>query len=130
MIKYMGRAIVCVQYAENPIKHGIKVFCVCSAISGIMLAYKIYCWKDDKTTDGMTVILCNNLLQTAGLTGVQWRTLYTDKYYTLMSSAKHLYNEYRWTCVGTIVPTEKKECGHQDLPSHELSNGACNMVES
>ncbi len=35
-----------------------------------MLAYTIYCGKDDKTTDGTTVTLCNNdLLQTAGLTG-------------------------------------------------------------
>jgi hypothetical protein len=50
-------------------------------------------------------------------------------YYTSISLAKHLYNKYQWTCVGTIVPTEKKECGHHDLPYHKLSNGARNMVE-
>ncbi len=48
MIKYMGRAIAWVQYMPaKPIKHGIKVFCICCAVSGIMLAYKIYCGKDD-----------------------------------------------------------------------------------
>ncbi len=130
MIKYMGRAIAWVQYMPaKPIKHGIKVFCICCAISGIMLAYKIYCGKDDKTTDGMMVTLCDNLLQTAGLTGVQGRTLYTDNYYTSMSLVKHLYNKYQWTCVGTIIPTEKKEGGNHDLPFCKLSNGAHNMVE-
>ncbi len=39
MIKYMGRAIAWVQYMPTkPIKHGINVFCICCAISGIMLA--------------------------------------------------------------------------------------------
>jgi hypothetical protein len=48
MIKYMGRTIAWVQYMlAKPIKHGLKVFCICCAISGIMLAYKIYCGKDD-----------------------------------------------------------------------------------
>jgi hypothetical protein len=48
MIKYMGGAIGWVQYMPaKPIKHGIKVFCVCYAISGILLAYKV-CTKEDK----------------------------------------------------------------------------------
>jgi len=43
MIKYMGRAVGFVQYMPaKPIKHGIKVFCLCCAYSGVMLAYKIY----------------------------------------------------------------------------------------
>ncbi len=63
MIKYMGRAIAWVQYMPaKPTKHGIKVFCVCCAVSGIMLAYKVYCGKEDKKTDGTTVSLCDNLL--------------------------------------------------------------------
>ncbi len=52
-----------------------------------------------------------------------------DNYYTSMSLEKHIYNKYWWTCVGTIVPTEKKKCGHHDLPFHKLSKGACIMVE-
>ena len=43
MIKYMGRAVGFVQYMPaKPIEHGIKVFCLCCAYSGVMLAYKIY----------------------------------------------------------------------------------------
>jgi hypothetical protein len=58
MIKYMGHAIAWVQYMPaKPIMHGIKVFCICCAVSGIMLAFKIYCGKDDKTTDGTTIQL-------------------------------------------------------------------------
>jgi hypothetical protein len=94
-----------------------------------MLANKIYCGKEDKTTDGTMLTLCNSLLQMAGLTGAQGRTLHNNNYYTSMSLAKHLYNKYRWTCIGTIIPTEKKERGHHDLPFHKLSNGARNMVE-
>ena len=43
MIKYMGRAMTYVQYIPaKPIKHGIKVYCLCCAYSGVMLAYQIY----------------------------------------------------------------------------------------
>jgi hypothetical protein len=129
-IKYMGRAIAWVQYMPAKlIKHGIKVFCVCCAVSGIMLAYKVYCGKGGKKTDGTVVSLCDNLLQKAGLTDTQGRTLYTDNYYTSMSLVKHLYNKYRWICVGTIVPTEKNELASHDLSFHKLSNGARNMIE-
>jgi hypothetical protein len=72
---------------------------------------------------------CDNLITMAGLTGAQGRTLYTDNYYTSMNFLKHLYNKYRWTCVGTIVPTKKKEQAAHDVPFLKLSNGALNMVE-
>jgi hypothetical protein len=130
MIKYMGRAIAWVQYMPaKPIKHGIKVLCVCCAVSGIMLAYKVYCGKGDKKMGGTVISLCDNLLQKAGLTDAQGRTLYTNNYYTSLSLVKHLHNKYRWTCVGTIVPTEKNERASHDLPFHKLSNGARNMTE-
>jgi hypothetical protein len=39
MIKYCGCAVAFIQYMPvKPIKHGIKVFCVCCTILGIMLA--------------------------------------------------------------------------------------------
>ncbi len=130
MIKYMGRAIAWVQnMPAKPIKHGIKVFCICFAVSGIMLLFKIYCGRDDKTTDGTTIQLCDNLITMVGLTGMQGCMLYTDNYYTSMSLLKHLYNKYRWTRVGTIVPTEKNEWAAHDVPFLKLSNGAQNVVE-
>jgi hypothetical protein len=62
MIKYMVRVIVWVQYMPaKPKKHGIKVFCVCCAVSGIMLAYKVSCGKGNKKTDGTVVSLHGNL---------------------------------------------------------------------
>ena len=48
MIRYCGRAVSFAQYMPaKPIKHGIKVFCVCfcCAFSGIMLACEVYCGK-------------------------------------------------------------------------------------
>mgnify|MGYP000973096898 CR=1 FL=1 len=47
MIKYCGRAVAFVQYMPaKPIKHGLKVFCLCCAYSAIMLSFEVYCRKD------------------------------------------------------------------------------------
>ena len=109
MIKYCGRAVAFLQYMPaKPIKHGIKVFCVCCAVSGIMLAYEVYCCNKDKKTDGTSVQVCVRLVKEAELTRSCGRTLHTDTYYTSIKLAKHLFEKYRWTLVGTIVPTDKK----------------------
>jgi hypothetical protein len=84
MIKYCGRVIPFIQYMPGkPIKHGIKVFCICCALLRIMLAYKVYCRNKDKMS---------------------------------MKLAKHLFEKYGWTIVGTIVPTDKKTCKDHDIP--------------
>jgi hypothetical protein len=112
MIKYMGRAIAWVQYMlAKPIKHSIKVFCICCAISVIMLAYKIYCGKDVKTTDGTTVTFCNDLLQMACLTRAQGRTLYTDNYYTSMSLAKVLTTNTDGLVLELLFQQKRKNLG-------------------
>ena len=130
MIKYCGRAVAFIQYMPaKPIKHGIKVFCVCCAISGIMLAYEVYCGNKDKKTDGTAVDVCDRLVNEAELTAPRGRTLYTDNYYTSMKLAKHLFEKYRWTLVGTIVPTDKKTREDHDIPFLKLSNGARNGLE-
>ena len=42
MIKYTGRSITYVQYmTARPIKHGIKVFAICCALSTIILGFKV-----------------------------------------------------------------------------------------
>ncbi len=130
MIKYCGRAVAFIQYMPaKPIKHGIKVFCVCCAILGIMLAYKVYCGNKDKKTDGTAVNVCDRLVNGAELPGPRGRILYTNNYYTSMKLAKHLFEKYRWTIVGTIVPTDKKMHEDHDIPFLKLSNGACNGLE-
>ena len=34
---------------------------------------------------------------------IEW-TLCTDNYYTKIALAKHMFNDYGWTIVGTLVP--------------------------
>ena len=67
MIQYMGRVISYVQYmSAKPIKHGIKVFALCCALSAVILLFKVYVGKED-TSDGSTVGVCNHLIKDAVL---------------------------------------------------------------
>jgi hypothetical protein len=129
MIRYMGRAISYVQYIPaKPIKHGIKVFALCCAFSAVILAFKVYVGKEDDA-DGTAVGICNELCVDAGLTESSGRTLYTDNYCTSVKLAKHMFDEYGWTIVGTISPTDKKSRADEDIPFLKLSNGARNGVK-
>ncbi len=134
MMKYCSRAIAFVQYMPaKPIKHGIKVFCLCCAYSAIMLSFEIYCGKDENKTDRTTVDICERLIHAAdlvtGATGmIRGRTVYSDNYYTSIRMAKHLYEKYSWSLVGTIVPTDKKQRADEDVPFVKLSNGARNKL--
>ncbi len=133
MIKYCGRAVAFIQYMPaKPIKHGIKVFCLCCAATAVMLAFEVYCGKDNNKTNNTMVDICERLIHKAGLVNSQTggiihgRTIYSDNYYTSVKMAKHLYKKYRWTLVGTVVPTEKTSRSDEDLPFVKLSNGARN----
>jgi hypothetical protein len=66
------------------------------------LAYEVYCGKKDKKMDGTAVDVYDKLVKEAKLTGPRGHSLYTDNYYTSMKLAKHLFEKYRWTMVGTI----------------------------
>ncbi len=46
-----------------------------------------------------------------------------------MKLVKHLFEKYRWTMVGTIVPTDKKTREDHYIPFLKLSNGAHNGLE-
>ncbi len=78
---------------------------------------------------GTAVDVCDRLVNEAELTGPRGRTLYTNNYYTSVKLAKHLFEKYRWTMVGTIVPTDKKTREDHDIPFLKLSNGAHNGLE-
>ncbi len=56
------------------------------------------------------------------------RTVYSDNCYTSVKMAKHLYEKYGWTLVGTVVPTEKTSRSDEDLLFVKLSNGARNKL--
>ena len=94
-------------------------------MSAVLLAFKIYVGKEDDE-DETTLQLCDRLIKEAGLTGAKGRVLYTDNYYTSMKLAKHMFERYSWTIVGTIVPTDKKYRADHDIPFLKLSNGARN----
>ena len=124
MIRYMGRAISYVQYMPaKPIKHGIKVFALCCAVSAVILAFKVYVGKEDDS-DGSAAAVCDELCVDAGLTHQRGRVLYTDNYYTSVKLAKLMFEKYGWTIVGTISPTDKKSREDEDIPFLKLSNGA------
>ncbi len=56
------------------------------------------------------------------------RVLYINNWYTSLSLAKDLYENFSWTMLGTITPTEKKKRTGEDIPFIKLSNGALNDV--
>ena len=89
---------------EKPIQHGIKVFVVCCDISTILISFELYVFQKDDF-DNKALGICDELVKEARITSARWRTLYTDNYYMPMALAKHMFNKYRWTIVGTIVPT-------------------------
>ena len=128
MIKYKGRAVKFIQYMPmKPIKHGIKVFCMCCAYSAHILSFIVYTGK--KETGGSVLEIVDELIRKAGLTHLRGLTLYTDNWYTSIALAKHLYTTYGWTIVGTVVPTESKSRNGHDIPFIKLSNGALRNVE-
>ena len=52
MIKYMGHAIAFVQYMpQKPIKHGIKVCCLCCAYTSYLLGFEVYVGKENQGTE-------------------------------------------------------------------------------
>ena len=125
MVRYMGRAISYVQYMPaKPIKHGIKVF----AISGVLLAFKVYTGKEDDDFDWSALNVCKWLCEAAGLTKAKGRTLYADNYYTSMDLARFLRETWKWNMCGTITPTDKQSRADEDIPFLRLSNGARNSI--
>jgi hypothetical protein len=110
----------------KPIKHGIKVFCVCCAFTGVTLAWKVYCGKDND--DSTALEICDQLVKLAGLTNARGRELYTDNWYTSVH-VKHMFERYGWTTCGTIKMTDEKAREREDIPFCKLSQGAKNSVE-
>ena len=132
MIKYMGRSICFIQYnPKKPIKHGIKVFVICCAITGHPLAWEVYCGKEVKTDNllgGSSSSVCDRLIRASGLQGKTGRILFTDNWYTSMELAKHLWFTYQWLFIGTVTPTEKKGRVGYDIPFLKMSKGALDKV--
>ena len=116
MINYMGRAISYVHYIPAKlINNGINLFAVCCALSKILLGFKVcICQEDDSYNTSLGI--SDELVKEAGLTIAREQTLCTDTYYMSMVIAKHMFNNYAWTLVGTIIPTDKKSHAYHDIP--------------
>eukprot|EP00956_Cyclotella_meneghiniana_P022021 scaffold40902_cov50-Cyclotella_meneghiniana.AAC.1 len=129
MIRYMGRAVEYVQYMPaKPIKHGIKVYAMCCAVSGIMIAWNVYTGAEDSVVDTTTKI-CADLAKQANIHRQKGRVLYTDNYYTSVKLARYFFEEFGWTITGTYAPTDKKSRSDEDFPFLRLSRGAKDSVK-
>ncbi|KAL3757005.1 hypothetical protein ACHAWU_003889 [Discostella pseudostelligera] len=131
MIRYMGRAISYVQYMPaKPIKHGIKVYAACCGYSGVLLAFRVFTGNEDSSGfHNSTITICDTLIRQANLHEQRGRVLVTDNNYTTVALAKYLFVQYRWTLIGTIIPTEKKSREDEDIPFLKLSNGGLKEVD-
>ena len=115
---------------QKPIKHGIKVVCLCCAYTSHLLGFEVYIGKiNSPNEDGSAIGIIDRLIHGAKITAAKGRTLYTDNWYTSIALAKYLYEEYGWTIVGTITPTAKVDRKGDDVPFIKLSNGAMVEVE-
>ena len=96
-----------------------------------LLLFEVYVGKDDELKDNSALVVCDRLVDEAGLTANRDRILYIDNYYTYTSVklVKHMLPQYGWTGVGTIVPTNKKSIEDDDIPFLKLSSGARNEVK-
>ncbi|GFH50228.1 hypothetical protein CTEN210_06704 [Chaetoceros tenuissimus] len=130
MIRYRGRAVSFVQYMpKKPIKHGIKVFALCCAVTAYLLGFEVYLGKEfTRSVESTAINVVERLIVEADLVKAKGRTLYTDNWYTSMDLAKHLYENHGWTLVGTITPTDKKARSDHDVPFLKLSNGGLKAV--
>ena len=130
MIRYRGRAISFVQYLpKKPIKHGIKVFALYCSVTAYLLGFEVYTGKEfTRSTESSALNVVDRLIRRANLTQARGRTVCTDNWYTSVDLAKHLYEKYKWTLVGTMTPTEKKSREDHDVPFLKLSNGALKTI--
>ena len=68
MINYMGRAVTFVQYMPaKPIKHGIKVFACCCAVTGVLLSFEVYLGKENGTIESTALAIVGRLIKSADL---------------------------------------------------------------
>ena len=129
MIKYKGRAIKFVQYMpRKPIKHGIKVFALCDAETGYLLAFEVFTGEH---AGGSTWDIIERLIIQSGLQNETGRRLFMDNYYTTMKVVTKLYEKHGWVCAGTVVQTKKKASKREknDFPFTKISNGARDLVD-
>jgi hypothetical protein len=127
MIKYMGWAILFIQYMPaKPIKHGIKVFALCCAYTGYLYHFEIY--TKESELDGSPGEGVKQLLLGANIGTSKGQILYRDNFYTSLGVMMYLYLAFNMLLVGTHKLTKKKSRTADDFPFHKISNLALERV--
>ena len=84
--------------------------------------------KREEESKSATLGVCESPCSDAGLLEKCGCVRYTDNYYISVKLARHMFEKYGWTTLGTFVPTNKKHQEADEFPFHKLSNGARNSV--
>jgi hypothetical protein len=123
MIKYKGKAIRFVTYLPlKPIKHGIKVYAIVCAYSGVLLGELVAHGRSLTKEKGVKVRIVSDLIQQTGHQKYVGVTVYGDNWYTSGDLQHHLWEKYRWYYVGTQNLTEKYDRKEDDFPFAKMSN--------
>jgi hypothetical protein len=71
MIRYNDPTVDFVQYPpKKPIKHGLKVFAICCAVTAVLLGFEVYSGKDTGVT-ATAIAIVKRLIVQAELTGAR-----------------------------------------------------------
>jgi hypothetical protein len=123
MIKYKGKAIRFVTYLPlKPIKHGIKVYAIVCAYSGVLLGEIVAHGRSLTKEKGVKVRIVSELIQQTSHHKYLGVTVYGDNWYTGGDLQQHLLEKYRWYYVGTQNLTEKYDRKEEDFPFGKMSN--------
>ena len=108
MVRYGGKRIKFIQYMPNkPIKHGIKIFALCDADTGYLIAFRVFTEKRDSDTSKPTAVVLD-LLANLGYEAQPGRILYADNWYTRVELAGKLAEQFQMGLVGTVRTGTKK----------------------
>ena len=113
---------------KKPIKHGIKVFALCDAITGYLYSFQIYLGRSEDE-DGSPTAVVQRVLRAADMASQgTGRIVFMDNWYTGMPLFKAIYEEFGMMAVGTVTGTPKVSRTADDFPFHRMSDGAIARV--
>ena len=108
----------------KPIKHGIKVWCLCCSETGYQHSFDVYTGAST-TEDGSVVGIVRRLFENANFEGTAaGRVLYTDNFYTSLALMQFVWLSYSMFLVGTYRVSKKKSRTGDDFPFHKISPAA------
>ena len=89
----------------KPVKHGVKVFCLCCAYTGVLYGFEFFTGQETNLNGSPTEIV-KRLIYSCGA-ACNGRIVYTDNYYTSIQLEIQLYILFKMFLVGTFRLTQK-----------------------